>query len=179
MECYKKQQNSVSLSINGFVILLFLILKFWYTKTFTNDLLFLLAPTNQLLELFIGSNSTFIFDQGYFFQDINVLIDRSCAGINFWLISSIMLFFLIEKHFELNKQKFTSIFIAFTLAYLMTIVVNTSRIIACLFLEIQSGIQFNNDPKTTHQLIGIITNLSFLVLSYLIIEHTVTKIKQS
>ncbi len=152
----------------------FALLKFSYTNSDTNDLNFLLSPTNQIVGLLTGSQSVFIQDSGYFYGQLNILIDKSCSGFNFWLICFLMLSFLTLKYFKNKASKISALSFSLIGAYIFTILVNSSRIYTSII--IQSKTLSFTSHSIVHEIIGIVTNLTFLILIYLTVEKILIKL---
>ena len=148
---------------------LFILLKLGYTMAGTDDLIFLLSLTDKIVELSTGSQSVFIQGSGYFHQQLNILIDKSCSGFNFWLLCFLMLTFLTLKYSDNKAGKVSAVVSSFIGAYVLTILVNSARI--CTLIIIQN----QNFPLTKHPIVhesvGITTNLTFLILIYLSVER--------
>ncbi|MFC0877140.1 exosortase K [Saccharicrinis sp. FJH2] len=149
---------------------LFILLKFAFTLADNNDLIFLLKPTDKLVGLLTGSPSVYLSDSGYFHEQLNIIIDKSCSGFNFWVLGFLLFTYLTVRHFDKAIIKILSIPTALTGAYILTIFVNTSRIIASIVVQTQTKNIFQNQQHIIHEAIGIITNLSFLILAYILIE---------
>ena len=147
----------------------FVVLKFVFTFTSINDLFFLLNPTDAVISIITNSSSTFIIDRGFFHSKFNILIDKSCAGYNLWLLSFLIFNFLLLKYLGRNSSGFLSIPASLVLAYLFTVFVNSSRIYTSII--IQNNANFVQiDQNYLHEGIGILTNLLFLILAYYFIE---------
>lgn len=149
---------------------LFILLKFAFTLANNNDLTFLLKPTDILVGLLTGSHSVYLADSGFYHDKLNILIDKSCSGFNFWILSFLTFTYLIVKYPNKPLHKILTIPIALFGAYLLTILVNTSRIFASIIVQIQTKNIFANQQHLIHEAVGIITNLTFLVLFYYLIE---------
>jgi exosortase K len=154
---------------------IFILFKFGYSYADNDNLIFLLKPTDKLVGLLTGSNSVYISDKGYFYNQLNIVIDKSCAGFNFWVLSFLMLTFLGLKYFDSNKKKLLTILLSLIGAYLLTVFVNTSRIFASIVTQNQMSDIFVNQKLIIHETIGIVTNLSFLILTYFIIDRILIK----
>jgi exosortase K len=76
---------------------IFLLLKLGYTMADNNSLVFLLKPTNALVGLLTGSTSTYFADKGYFYSNLDIVIEKSCSGFNFLILCFGMLGFLDDK----------------------------------------------------------------------------------
>jgi exosortase K len=152
------------------VILLFLLLKFGFTVADNNDLTFLLKPTDKLVGLLTGSGSVYSADCGFYHEKLNILIDKSCSGYNFWILSFLLFAYVAIKNFNKPMPKILCIPFALVGAYLLTIFVNTSRIFVSIIVQAHTDLIFNKQQHIIHEAIGIITNLTFLVLAYILIE---------
>jgi len=155
----------------------FIILKFTYTLADTNHLKFLLSPINRILKLITGAHSRFIIDRGFYFDQFNVIIDKSCSGFNFLLICFLMLSFVSLKYFEKRGNKVLAMIFSLLGAYVLTILVNSSRIFSLIIIHNQS-IALAGNP-IVHESIGILTNLTFLILTYLVVNYLLTKHKSN
>ncbi len=154
---------------------IFFTLKFGYTQAENDDLTFLLKPTDKFVGFLTGSNSVYEIDKGYFHNQLNIYIDKSCSGFNFWILSFLMLAFLGLKNLDSEIKKVLTIPLALVAGYLLTIFVNTSRIFASIIIQNQKINIFEIQPHIIHEAIGIITNLSFLILAYYITNRILIK----
>ena len=155
--------------------MLFMLLKFVFTFTETNHLIFLLSPINTIIEFTSGFQSVYLDNKGYYFEQLNIVINKSCAGFNFWILSFLMVTFLSLKYFKNRKYKIIAIFISFFGAYVFTILVNSFRINTALVFQNKLQQLINLKSEIIHESLGIIINLTFLVLIYLIIEKILNK----
>lgn len=153
---------------------LFVLLKFGFTLADNNDLTFLIKPTDKLVGLLTGSHSIYLPENGYFHEHLNIIIDKSCSGFNFWVLCFLLFIYLTTKHFDKTLHKILTIPSALIGAYLLTIFVNSSRIFASIVVQTQTKHIFLNQQHIIHEAIGIITNLSFLILAYILIEKFLT-----
>ncbi|MFM9948864.1 MAG: exosortase K [Saprospiraceae bacterium] len=151
---------------------LFILLKFGFTLADNNDLTFLLNPTDKLVGLLTGSHSVYLSGRGYYHEHLNIIIDKSCSGFNFWILCFLLFTYLAVKHFHKSLHKFLTIPTALIGAYLLTMFVNTSRIFASIIVQAQTKNIFLNQQPIIHEAIGIITNLTFLILAYILIEKS-------
>lgn len=154
---------------------LFILLKFAFTLADNNDLTFLTNPTSKLVGVLTGSHSVYLSENGYFHEHLNIIIDKSCSGFNFWVLCFLLFTYLTVKQFNKTLIKILTIPIALIGAYLLTIFVNTSRIFASIIVQTQINSTFLNKQHIIHEAIGIITYLSFLILAYLLIEKILRK----
>ncbi len=153
---------------------LFLLLKFGFTLSDNNDLTFLLKPTDKLVGFLTGSQSVYISESGYFHEQLNIIIDKSCSGFNFWILTFLLFTYLTVQYFDKTLSKIWAIPIALIGAYLLTIFVNTSRIFASIVVQTRTKSIFLNQQHIIHEAIGVITNLTFLILAYILIDKILT-----
>ncbi len=153
---------------------LFILLKFGYTLADNNNLTFLLKPTDKLVGLLTGSKSVYISDSGYFHKHLNIIIDKSCSGFNFWILCFLLFTYLTVKHFEKSMHKNLALPTALVVAYVLTIFVNTSRIFVSIVVQSQTKSISMNHQLVIHEGIGITTNLTFLILAYVLFEKLLT-----
>lgn len=152
----------------------FILLKFGFTLADNNDLTLLLKPTDKFVGLLTGSQSVYISDNGYFHEHLNIIIDKSCSGFNFWILCFLLFAYLTVKHFDKSIQKSLSLPTSLFVAYVLTIFVNTSRIFVSIVVQSQTKSIFLNHQHIIHEAIGITTNLTFLILAYVLIEKFLT-----
>ncbi|QCK16244.1 exosortase K [Mangrovivirga cuniculi] len=132
---------------------------------------FLLYPTTQWIEILSGSQSEFIPREGYLFANRNFIINESCSGINLWLIASSMLIYLFSKINLMGIKKIAMFIPAFAIAWLITILSNGSRIYISSTFQDQLLSVFNLSTHTIHESLGVVTNLTFLIITYFLIEY--------
>jgi len=145
-------------------------MKFTFTYADNDDLTLLLKPTDKLVGILTGSNSVYHLESGYFHEHLNIVIDKSCSGYNFWLLSFLLFTYLALKHFDRTLQKIIAITTALIFAYLLTIFSTTSRIFTSIVIQRFTKNIFGNHQNILHEAIGIVTNLTFLILTYILIE---------
>lgn len=156
-------------------IIIFLTSKLWFRGAENSDLLFLLAPTNWIVELFIASKSVFDSNIGYHFASSHFFIDKSCSGFNFLLISFLMITYALAR---IDRLKLFFILpLSITIAYLITILANASRIICYLVLQKQNITNLlDPDNEWLHRAEGVLVYLSFLIISYLVLNYIIVKL---
>ena len=149
---------------------LFVLLKFCFTLAVNDDLIFLLKPTDTLVGLFTGSQSIYFSDNGYYHNNLNILIGKSCSGFNFWVLSFLVFTYLGLKYFGRLLHKSLTLPAALACAYLLTVFANASRIFASIVVRNQTINILPGQQYLIHEAVGIITNLSFLILAYYFAE---------
>jgi len=159
------------------IIGIFLILKYLHKIAETKDLKFLLEPIDKIISLFTGLQSIETAEGAFSIVELNILIDKSCSGFNFLILCFMMLACLCVKYFDRVIHKLGMVIFTLALSYLITIIVNSSRIVTSLLFEHQIHQAFNLDSNIMHLAIGVTTNISFLILTYLFVEQTLKRIK--
>jgi exosortase K len=154
-------------------LLLFILLKFVYASAGTAQLIWLLGPTDKLISLFTGSYGHYLVSKGYFHSDLNIMVEKSCSGFNFLLLATVITYFLVLNYTTKRWTKMLLLPVIFFLAWILTIGVNTSRIlIAILTLKYQVNPSYTH---LIHEMQGIFIYLSFLLAYYKILHYFLTK----
>ncbi len=164
-----KTTNNLVYYIIG--ILIFIGLKFTYTYANNNHVLLLTSPTDKMISLITYSFSTYSESTGFYHEKLNMVIDKSCSGFNFWMLSFILFFFSSLKFVKHHYLKFLTLLLSLLLAYIVTLFVNTSRILVSLFIE--HSTQFKH--AWLHQAEGVFIYLSFLIIFYMLLNYIQTK----
>ena len=165
----------VKINIKFFMLLaiFFVGMKYINTQLTINELKFLISPVQFIISLFTKTKSSFIDNQGYYFNELNIVIDRSCAGFNLWIISYLCLGLLSIKHGKSTKKKVIGLGIALVSSYVFTILANSSRILLLIVLQDFAKIDW------LHEGVGVITNLTFLMITYILTDLLLTKNQHS
>jgi exosortase K len=144
-------------------------LKWWYRTATVDDLGFVLAPVAALVSWLTGEGFVLDATSGYLFSGLRILIDRSCSGVNF-LVIAIASFALVL--FPRNPKYRPSLWWSLAvlpLAYLLTIVVNSGRIVLLIALE---RARFSPSPLA-HEAIGAFYFLGTLLLVSILLDHLI------
>ena len=157
------------------VIVVFLLLKHIYTLIDTEQVKFLLFPVNQFLQILTGVSSMNLTNEGYYFEKISIVLNKSCCGFNLLLICFLMLSFLFLKYSKMVKQQILVIPASLIIAYLLTIVINTCRIYVSIILQQPFSSALDIHSNMIHEVIGIINNVFFLTLTYYMTEKLLQK----
>jgi len=155
---------------------LFILLKIFYTIADNDSLFFLLEPTDKLVGLLTSLKSVYLSDKGYYYENLNIIIEKSCSGFNFWLLCFCMLTFLLLKYVGKTIYKILIIPVSLASAYILTILVNASRIFSSIIIQNKANNFLSNGSHLLlHEIVGIVTNLSFLILIYYLLEQILNK----
>jgi exosortase K len=154
-------------------ILIFCLGKWWHQTATAEDLLFLLAPTDTLVSAAIGEPGVWQVGEGYLHQGHQMIINASCSGFNFFVLSFLMLGWLL-----LNRwTAWWPLAIAFILAWPLTILANTSRI---LTISLLSSAQPNGlSSGVWHEVQGAFVYFSILVIAAAVLQRVLAKHKAS
>lgn len=143
-----------------------LALKYHYSTASVNDLRWVLAPTTSLVEWVTGRHFVFESRAGYMSDDHTFLIAASCSGVNFLIISFLML--SLGKISRVRVVGWQFVPVSFVVAYLATLVANTTRIVAALSLpNVETGWLSRDE---LHRVEGIVVYFGFLLLLFLVSE---------
>jgi exosortase K len=146
------------------VLLICFILKKYYSSADSQSLIWILAPTAHLVELFSGLAFVNEPGLGWFNQLHEVLIAPSCGGVNFLIIIFCMSSFQIISSQAAGSRVFFWAGCAGVAAYAVTLLVNSLRIwlsILLLQADIYSGWL---TPEAIHRIGGV--TLYYLVLCF-------------
>lgn len=145
-------------------------LKQYYSTASADQLRWILAPTTKCVELVSGESFEFEFHAGYISRDRTFLIAASCAGVNFLITAFLML--AGRKLLSAWSKGISWGFIpaAALIAYLVTVVANTSRIALALRLERVPGEIAGLSPSQIHRFEGIFIYFGFLLLLFVVSE---------
>ena len=146
-------------------------LKQYYSTASANQLRWILAPTRACVELVSGASFEFESNAGYISSDRSFLIANSCAGVNFLITAFLML--SVRKLLRRRSQSIAWAFIpaAALIAYLVTLVANTTRIAIALRLQQMPAHVSWLNPNQLHRFEGIFTYFGFLLLLFMVSER--------
>ena len=161
-----------------FALLIAFGLKYHYSRAGSDDLLWILGPTAGLVEYLSGIKFENEANTGFVSQGYRTIIAPSCAGINFLIMAFCMAVFTSIHVIKGCRLKHLWLAASLVCAYILTVTVNTLRIIAAIY-------SYNADiylgwitPARVHRLEGIVIYFFFLCLFYMIIIRTVHRIRQ-
>jgi len=153
------------------VLLCALALKFYYSNATANELLWILAPTTALVELLSGRSFAFESHTGYMSSDHRFVIAVPCAGVNFLITAFLMLGLRRLWRDRFQTVGWTFLPITAALAYVATLIANTTRI--CVALEMQRravDIDWLSGNQL-HRVEGIVVYFGFLLLLFMLTER--------
>lgn len=150
----------------------FALLKFWFRSATQHDLLFLLFPVQKMVGLVLGSVSVFDAVEGFVFPELALIIDKSCAGFQLWLIYMGLWVFAGFQYIYNIPGRLAVLLLASVGGYVCTIFTNIARILTAFSLnDLAKQYTPALDEGLLHEGIGVFINLCFLILTYLALGH--------
>lgn len=146
-------------------------LKSYYSTATADDLRWILTPTTTLVELLSGQHFEFESYAGYMSSDHRFVIAVPCAGINFLITAFLMLVLrrLWRERFHTISWRFIPL--AGLLAYVATLIANTTRIWLALEMRAWAVEVSGLTNNQLHRLEGIVVYFGFLLLLLLLLER--------
>ena len=147
-----------------------LALKSYYSTATADELRWILAPVTTLVELLSGKRFEFESYAGYMSSDRTFVIAVPCAGVNFLITAFLMLALrrLWRERFQAINWRYLPF--AAVLAYVATLIANTTRIWLALELRARSVQLTGLTNNQMHRLEGIVVYFGFLLLLFLLTE---------
>ncbi|MBL7950577.1 MAG: exosortase K [Flavobacteriales bacterium] len=142
-------------------------LKWWYRTATVEQLGFVLTPVTTLISLLTGVTSTFVPGQGHLFPELGIVIDRSCSGINFLIITTASFTFLWLRRTDGGCSRTMLATVVVIAAWVLTVLANTGRILFMVHLE-EFGFHFG---PTVHEALGAFFFLASLLLASLAFDR--------
>ena len=144
------------------ILLVALGLKTHYSYASENELRWILAPTTLIVELVTGVSFTFEPHAGYMSSGNRFLIAASCSGVNFLIIGFLLL--TLGPLWRERTVEWRSIPFAMAVAFGVTLVANTTRIVVAMAFQNAEFAIAGLTPDQTHRIEGIIVYFVFLLL---------------
>ena len=153
--------------------IIFIVIRFTLPKASNNELLFLSYPQNFIIQTLTGSTAEYSTEKGFFYPQYHINFDKSCAGSGFFALTFLMLSSLFIKHLHHHKQIITGFLATLILAYIFTLFSNSFRVITSIFLQENASRFLSDRPHyLIHGTTGILMDLTFFILIYLLMEKT-------
>ncbi|HMQ61740.1 MAG TPA: exosortase K [Flavilitoribacter sp.] len=141
------------------------LLKWSYSVAGTGDLQVLIRPVAALVSLITGAGGEY-GDSGVYYEQLNIVIDKSCSGFNFLILCYGMLAVLAIPSLNGTRAKMLAVILPLPGAWLLTVLVNSARILSAYFVHQLSGAFWEHPAIWLHQAIGAFIYLFFLMLIY-------------
>jgi exosortase K len=160
----------------SFLLISFLIFKFWYSNATTNELLFLLAPTDFLLSIFSSGKHQYVQNVGFYDEGLNIVIEKSCSGFNFFLLSFVVCAVVALPYFNNWKHKIALLCSTAIISWALTIGVNVARISTAILLKQHLRLE-SSFASQFHELQGTFIYLFCLLFFYKALKYTLDHLK--
>lgn len=140
-----------------------ILLKIFYRAADNAQLVLLLHPVVAIVETFYDISFDFVPAKGFYDTTHGIIIGKSCAGLNFYIIVFGMLVFSFVGKLKGVRCKAAAFCVFGIISYMVTILVNASRIIVIIFVSTFADMHFSQiDDQFIHQGIGVLMYFSFL-----------------
>lgn len=154
---------------------IFVFLKILYIDLSVDDLRYFLFPLDLMVKLTTHATSVFLPLKGYYYPSLNIIIDKSCSGFNFFALCFMMLSFLSVNHLHISRYRTIAIICCLPLAYMLAIFANTARILTSITIMHLPLPSWSQHGDLTHQAQGAFVYLFFLIIIYLVFNLLVRK----
>jgi exosortase K len=151
----------------GMVLGAAFVLKYHYSVASASELQWILAPLPLMTQIFSAMSFT-LNDAGEWVNaGYNVVIAKSCAGVNFMILSLLVCagrFYPVSRRYNVFVSCLGFITLCLLVAWSITVMVNTLRILIAIQLYIHEVNVFGLSPGQIHRLAGILIFLPALWL---------------
>lgn len=152
----------------GFAVILGI--KYIYSRSGSNDLQWILAPTARWAGLLGGLSFENVPDIGYVSHDYRFIIASSCSGVQFMLAAIATLLFSFVHRMEGKKKGLCWTGLSIVIPYLSTVLVNGLRIVLAIyvpaFIRAHGWHTGRLTPEQLHTVIGIVVYSTSLFILY-------------
>lgn len=156
-------------------LLIAFFLKAFFSNAATDDLNLILHPTSQVVNAITASSFEYVVGKGYAMEGSSVVINKTCSGINFFIIAFTMAAFMGIAAFENIRGKIWSLILCVGCGFVLTVLVNGFRISAAIFfLERFHSFDFITFPLS-HHVQGILFYFSFLVIYFIGVRELIRR----
>ncbi|MFO7722714.1 MAG: exosortase K [Bacteroidales bacterium] len=154
------------------ILLIFILLKWAGTMFSADDLRWLTAPVVFFIERIKGEYAVFMPGAGHFFPNSGIIIDKSCAGINFFILCAALLQILVVKYFHRIRYQIIGLAAAFLVSYFLTVTVSTARIVSSLITrELADRWLSDSLAGRVHEATGVTVVFTSLILIYISVDY--------
>lgn len=141
--------------------------KLYCNNAGNQELLLFLKPLAAAVGIFTGISFEYGPAVGFYNEAAGIVIGKSCAGVNFYMILLLMLVFSFIARFRKTTSKVTAFVLFLALSYIGTVFVNISRVIGAIRVLAYLRSAGNGlDPDMVHKAAGILCFSFFLMIIY-------------
>ncbi len=148
------------------VVLMATGMKYFYSRSTSEDLVWILGPTASLVEFITGAPFTREVNIGYVCAASQVAIVPACAGINFMIAAFSMTALTLIYHARQKRHLTICVLAGLAAAYGFTLGANCLRIALSINLYRADIYSLLITPERVHRLAGIATYFISLCLLY-------------
>ncbi|MEM6263977.1 MAG: exosortase K [Bacteroidota bacterium] len=163
----------------GAVIGVFVCLKLWASGATHAEVGFLTHPVSSFIGLITGSPGELLPNGAYDHARLGIVIEKSCSGSNFWLLCFGLLNLALFRFVSGISQSMGILALTLSSAYIITPLVNTSRIISYLFVQERIPDLPGMASGKLHLAMGAFIYLGALVTVYALTVYLTSKITHS
>jgi len=149
-------------------------LKYAYSQSTSEDLVWILGPTASLVKFMTGTQFVKEANIGYVSVDQHVAIIPACAGINFMIAAFCMSALTMLYHMQRKEYLAPCVLAGFAAAYGATLCANSLRIILSIYLYQADIYTPSITPEKVHRLEGIAIYFLCLCLLYLGVQKIIS-----
>lgn len=172
----KEQLFSLTTLLLPLSIVVIIVLKLLAKYASGAQLCWLLGPVAWLSGILTGINFIFVPVEGFVAQYHNIVINNSCAGLNFMIIAYSLTCYILLKDIVFKKKTyrikpFALWSFSFLASYLVTVLANSCRI--ALAINLLNFFKLTGLPAHSqfiHMLEGIFSYLCALIIYYFILN---------
>jgi len=135
-----------------------------YADAGADDLWWILSPTAQVVATVTSTAFVAVPSEGYVSYERLVVIEKSCAGINFLVAAFGMLTVALLHRVRSGFSGLCVIAVSLSAGYLAAVFVNATRITIALWLADRPSAVLALGPSQVHRLEGIVMYFAGLVL---------------
>jgi exosortase K len=143
----------------------------WYQAAGNAMLLPFTWPVAKFAGLYLGTPFRFDPQSGFVSEALGIAINKSCAGVNFFLIFSSMSILMFVNRMESRKRMALFCCMALPAAYCATVLANSARIIAAALLL---GTPLSSVPGL-HTVLGVACYFPMLFAGYALLDRLTKK----
>ena len=139
-------------------------LKYHYSRSTSDDLVWILAPTAYLVQLTGDMTFEKEINTGYVDHESGIIIAPPCSGVNFMIIVFCLSAYIGLKKIKTAPVQFTWIIVSIASSYVYTLLVNTFRISLSIYSIKTEFLQTWFSGETVHLFEGVLVYFLFLLI---------------
>lgn len=149
-------------------------LKLHYSRANSDQLRWILAPTTWIVSRASGMDFDYESGAGYLNRKICILISPGCAGVNFLTVAFLTGALSFLHIFRRHRARFGWMALCLAMAYVLTLLVNSARILIAIALYRGPFSPGSLTPESLHLMEGIGVYLTALLLWHWLLSRVIT-----